>query len=265
MPQPGYMERQPHINSQMRGILVDWLVDVHKKYKLKTETLFLAVNIIDRYLEQRQIARRHLQLIGITAMLVAAKFEEIYPPQIKEFVYITDHAYTYDEMVNMEISILRTLDFNFTNPTAAQFFERYHNVNRCGEAHRYLAQYILELTLGDHGMIRYAPSHLAAAAVLLSNKLQRREPQWSPACQRQTRLTAHMLRACMRDMCGLLEGADRSSLQAVRKKFSQQKYHCVAKLNVHDWAPPASARGATPREPGLAGDASTTQATTPRL
>jgi cyclin B len=226
----------------MRAILVDWLVDVHKKYKLRAETLFLTVAIIDRFLEKYQTARRQLQLVGVASMLIAAKFEEIFPPQVKEFVFITDNAYTHDEVIHMELAIVQALDFNLCSPTAAHFFERYQHVNRCSEAHRYLAQYILELTLVDYKMIRYAPSHLAAAAVLLSNKLQKREPQWSLACQRQTQLTSQMLRDCMTDMCGSLEAADKSSLQAVRKKFSHQKFHRVAESSFREWAPPPSAR-----------------------
>lgn len=237
LPEPDYMERQPHINARMRAILVDWLVDVHKKYKLRTETLFLAVAIIDRFLERRHTARQQLQLVGVTSMLIAAKFEEIYPPEIKDFIYITDRAYTREEVINMEVYMLQMLDFSFCSPTAAHFFERYQRVNQCDEAHRCLAHYILELALVDYKMIRYAPSHVAAAAVLLSNKLLRRSPQWPAACVRQTQLTDQMLRACMKEMCGVLETADGSSLQAVRKKFSQQKFHAVAKINFQDGPP----------------------------
>merc|ERR1719199_2421150 len=73
------MKNQGDINEKMRGILVDWLVEVHLKYKLKPETLYLAVNLIDRFLEKRQVTRKKLQLCGVTRMLIAAKYEEIYP------------------------------------------------------------------------------------------------------------------------------------------------------------------------------------------
>lgn len=78
----------------MRKILVDWLVDVHLKYKMKEETLFLAINFIDRYCSLRQVPRTEYQLVGVSCMLLAAKYEEIYPPFVKDFVYITDNAYT---------------------------------------------------------------------------------------------------------------------------------------------------------------------------
>ena len=91
---PSYMSIQSDINEKMRGILIDWLVEVHLKFKLVPETLFLTVNIIDRYLAKEQVNRQRLQLVGVTAMLVACKYEEIYPPIVKDFVYITDNAYT---------------------------------------------------------------------------------------------------------------------------------------------------------------------------
>lgn len=231
LPVPSYMERQPHINAKMRAILVDWLVDVHKKYKLRPETLFLGIALVDRFLEKRVTQRRHLQLVGVTGLLIAAKFEEVYPPQIHDFVYVTDKAYTREEVVKMEVSMLSVLDFKLCQPTAAQFLERYQIVNGCTEAHGHLAQYLLELTLVDFKMIRFAPSHLAAAAIFLSNKLLRCQPSWTPAAVKHTGMTEQSLRECAKEICAILEYAEQNHLQAVRKKFSQMKYHAVAKLN----------------------------------
>ena len=86
----------------MRGILVDWLSEVHLKFKLVPETLYLSVNLIDRYLEKELVQRSHLQLIGVTAMLIASKYEEIYAPEVKDFVYITDKAYSKDQILQLE-------------------------------------------------------------------------------------------------------------------------------------------------------------------
>ena len=88
------MADQDDINDRMRAILVDWLVEVHLKFKLMPETLYLTVNIIDRFLEVRSVMRSKLQLVGVTAMLLASKYEEIYAPEVRDFVYITDRAYT---------------------------------------------------------------------------------------------------------------------------------------------------------------------------
>lgn len=82
------------------------MVDVHLKFKLLPETLFLTVNIIDRYLSLQQISRQRLQLVGVAAMLISTKYEEIYPPTVKDFVYITDEAYTKQDVLDMESDIL---------------------------------------------------------------------------------------------------------------------------------------------------------------
>ena len=77
-----YMDSQPEINDKMRAILVDWLIDVHRKFELSPETLFLTINIIDRFLAVKTVPRRELQLVGISAMLMASKYEEIWPPEV---------------------------------------------------------------------------------------------------------------------------------------------------------------------------------------
>ena len=89
-----YMSHQPEINDKMRSILIDWLIEVHLKFKLLPETLFITVSIIDRYLEKQKVAKSKLQLVGVTALFIASKYEEIYPPEIKDFVFITDNAYS---------------------------------------------------------------------------------------------------------------------------------------------------------------------------
>jgi hypothetical protein len=95
---PTFMENQPHINERMRSILVDWLVEVHLKFKLVPETLYLTVNLIDRYLERKEVSRPRLQLVGVTSLLIASKYEEIYPPELRDLVYICDRAYTRHEV-----------------------------------------------------------------------------------------------------------------------------------------------------------------------
>ena len=125
LPSPNYMNRQNDVNEKMRGILVDWIIEVHLKFKLLPETLFLTVGLIDRYLEKTQIMRTKLQLVAVSAMLIASKYEEIYAPEVRDFVFITDNAYTREEILTMEMSILTTLQFNITSPSAFRFLERF--------------------------------------------------------------------------------------------------------------------------------------------
>ena len=92
------MRKQRDISYGMRAILVDWLVEVAEEYRLHSQTLYAAVAYIDRFLSEMSVQRGKLQLVGVTCMLLAAKFEEIYPPAIDEFVYITDNTYTRDQV-----------------------------------------------------------------------------------------------------------------------------------------------------------------------
>lgn len=95
---PEYMDNQQFIDERMRSILVDWLVEVHLKFKLVPETLYLVVNLIDRYLAKKEVTRSKLQLVGVTALFIATKYEEIYPPELRDLVYICDRAYSKNEV-----------------------------------------------------------------------------------------------------------------------------------------------------------------------
>lgn len=163
-------------------------------------------------------------------MLIAAKYEEIYPPQTRDFVYITDKAYTRDEILQMEITMLNALEFQITVPSPVTFLDRFAKVNKCDEAHLCLARYVMELTICDVKMLQYCPSHLAAAALFLSNKLVRRHPSWPSQLIKHTRYTESLIKNCAKEMCCLVEGADRSSLAAVRKKYAHQRFHGVSKM-----------------------------------
>ena len=129
------MSKQIDINAKMRAILIDWLVEVHLKFKLMPETLYLTVNLIDRFLEKEQIMRNKLQLVGVTAMFMASKYEEIYAPECRDFVYISDKAYTRDEILRFEGVMLGKLNFQLTAPNAFVFVTRFAKV--AGIATRY--------------------------------------------------------------------------------------------------------------------------------
>lgn len=142
-----YMKKKTDITERMRGILVDWLVQVHLKFKLLQETLYLTVAILDRFLATSDIKRSNLQLVGVTSMLIASKFEEIYAPEVNDFVYITDNAYTYEQILEMEIKILNTLEFNLNHPLPLHFLRRNSKAGSAdGKVHT-LGKYLTELCL----------------------------------------------------------------------------------------------------------------------
>lgn len=119
----GYMKNQKDMNEKMRAMLIDWIIDVHFKFKLKADTLFLTVWLIDKYLSLKKVKRGKLQLIGVTCMLIACKYEEIYSPEVFDFVYITENSYDKKDIIDLELEILTLLDFNVTVPTSNSFYE----------------------------------------------------------------------------------------------------------------------------------------------
>ncbi|XP_048331072.2 cyclin-A1-4 isoform X5 [Ziziphus jujuba] len=128
-PSVNFMGRiQKDINANMRAILVDWLVEVAEEYMLVPDTLFLTINYIDRYLSGNVMNRKHLQLLGVACMMIAAKYEEISPPSVEEFCYVTDNTFSKEEVLKMETSVLNYLKFEMTAPTAIGFSRRFVSV-----------------------------------------------------------------------------------------------------------------------------------------
>lgn len=113
-----YLVQHRDINEDMRDIVIDWLVDVHRKFKMKTETLFHALSLMDRYLERNEIKKEIFQLVATTCLFIASKFEEIYPPVLEDFVYICADTYTKNEIIHMEALILNDVGFRLVTSTS---------------------------------------------------------------------------------------------------------------------------------------------------
>ncbi|XP_021512653.1 G2/mitotic-specific cyclin-B2 isoform X2 [Meriones unguiculatus] len=159
------------INGRMRAILVDWLVQVHSKFRLLQETLYMCIAIMDRFLQAQPVCRKKLQLVGITALLLASKYEEMFSPNIEDFVYITDNAYTSSQIREMETLILKELKFELGRPLPLHFLRRASKAGEVDVEQHTLAKYLMELTLADYDMAHYHPSQVAAAASCLSQKV----------------------------------------------------------------------------------------------
>ena len=162
---------QPAVSARMRAILVSWLVEVHEKWKLHPETLFITVNLIDRYCDLKKVLRSEYQLLGITALLIACKYEEILVPKLEDFGEITDNTYTTAQILAQECNILKVLSFDITFPTTHRLLERYHALAEGTKECFFLACYSSELCLIDVKMNKWAPSRLASACLYLAKKL----------------------------------------------------------------------------------------------
>jgi len=229
-PKPGYMKKQRDINHGMRTILVDWLVEVAEEYKLNSHTLYIAVGYIDRFLSEMSVNRGKLQLVGVTSMLLASKYEEIYPPAVDEFVYITDNTYTRDQILKMENLVLKVLQFDMGAVTAYSFAERFLKAAAADDRTRHLTQYLMELTLQDgERYLKYRPSVVAAASVCVTlDTLQL--PCWSATLQHYTELQPADILGCVRDVFLTFCSADKVQQQAVREKYGEDKFMHVSRL-----------------------------------
>jgi cyclin B len=228
LPVPNYMDTQNDINEKMRGILNDWLIEVHLKYKLVPDTMYLTINLIDRYLSKKKVLRTKLQLVGVTAMFIASKYEEIFPPEAKDFVYITDNACNKKELLNMEIDMLTTLNFDITFPSQYRFLELYKQALNLSDIMFYYSYYLLDLCLINYKMIKYKFSELAATAVLISIKIFKGVlDNFEKTGYKENQLTN-----CCKDMCNILQNSEKNNLPAVRKKFSLGKFMEVAKTKI---------------------------------
>ncbi|XP_056295305.1 cyclin-A2 [Pseudoliparis swirei] len=230
-PKAGYMKKQPDITNSMRAILVDWLVEVGEEYKLQNETLYLAVNYIDRFLSSMSVLRGKLQLVGTAAMLLASKFEEIYPPEVAEFVYITDDTYTKKQVLRMEQLVLKVLSFDLAAPTITQFLTQYflhHSVNKQVES---LSMYLAELSLVESDpFLKYLPSHTAAAAYTLANHTVT-GGSWPKSMTEMTGYSLEELMPCVEDLHQTFLGAPQHAQQSVREKYKGPKYSDVSLID----------------------------------
>ncbi|KAK5915861.1 hypothetical protein CesoFtcFv8_001415 [Champsocephalus esox] len=220
---PDYMQHY-EITERMRALLVDWLVQVHSRFQLLQETLYLTVAVMDRFLQVQPVSRRKLQLVGVTAMLVACKYEEMYAPDVADFAYITDNAFTKAQILVMEQLILRALNFELGRPLPLHFLRRASKVSNSDVERHTLAKYLMELTLLDYNMVHYRPSEIAAAALALSQLLLVALP-WSPQQQHYSTYDAAHLKPIMQHIAKniVMVNEGKTKFQAVKNKYSSSK------------------------------------------
>jgi len=243
MVDPDYMSRQLDINAKMRVILNDWLVEVHLKFKLRQETLYLCFQLIDRFLEITGVQRQKLQLVGVTGLMLASKYEEIYPPEVRDYVYICDNAYTRDEILKMEQTMLATLQYRLSLPTVWCFMKRY--TKAAGrqvakpDSFFHLMSYLIELSMIQIRMLRFKPSTLVAASIYLTNTLRDEAEPWTEQLQHHTKYSIDDLEPCVAEFRSLIADASKEQkYKAVFKKFCHRQFDTVALLPALD--PPAT-------------------------
>merc|ERR550539_361784 len=227
---------------KMRAVLVDWLIQVHQQFNLLQETLYLTVAILDRFLQDHasKIERKQLQLVGVASMFIAAKYEEMYAPEIGDFVYITDRAYTESQIREMEMKILSSLEFELGRPLPLNFLRRNSKAGNVDALVHTLAKYVMELTLVNYEFAHWEPSKLSAAALALSLKVLDRDEKsiqelWTPTLVHYTAYPFEKLRKMITELASWVwdttkQPAD-AKLMAVRKKYEDKKLSKIAGLS----------------------------------
>lgn len=187
LPNAHYMDNQHEIQWSMRSVLMDWLVQVHLRFSLLPETLFLTVNYIDRFLSCKVVSLGKLQLVGATAIFIAAKYEEINCPSVQEIVYMVDGGYSMDEILKAERFMLTMLQFELGWPGPMSFLRRISKADDYDLETRTLAKYFLEVTLMDERFIGSPPSFTAAASHCLARVMLRKGTWVGSSCQLKSR------------------------------------------------------------------------------
>ncbi|KAF6722325.1 G2/mitotic-specific cyclin-B1 [Oryzias melastigma] len=227
---PNYLQGQ-EVSGNMRAILIDWLVQVNLKFRLLQETMYMTVGIIDRFLQDHPVPKKQLQLVGVTAMFLASKYEEMYPPEISDFAYVTDRAYTTAQIRDMEMTILRVLKFQLGRPLPLQFLRRASKIYEVTAEQHTLAKYLLELSMVDYDMAHFPPSMVASAALALALKVLD-AGEWDVTLQHYMEYTAETLTPVMahiaKNVVKVNDGLTKH--MAIKGKYSTSKQMRIATI-----------------------------------
>ncbi|XP_032395700.1 G2/mitotic-specific cyclin-B1 isoform X2 [Etheostoma spectabile] len=228
---PTYLQGQ-EVTGNMRAILIDWLVQVSLKFRLLQETMYMTVGIIDRFLQDHPVPKKQLQLVGVTAMFLASKYEEMYPPEISDFAYVTDKAYTTAQIRDMEMTILRTLKFQLGRPLPLQFLRRASKIYEVTAEQHTLAKYLLELTMIDYDMVHFPPSMVASAALALTLKILD-AGEWDVTLQHYMDYTAESLFPVMAHIAKNVVKVNDGQTKhlAIKGKYSTSKQMRIATIS----------------------------------
>ncbi|KAL1943824.1 hypothetical protein VTO73DRAFT_3642 [Trametes versicolor] len=232
MPNPNYMANQKDLAWKMRGILTDWLIQVHSRFRLLPETLFLCVNIIDRFLSARVVSLAKLQLVGITCMFIAAKVEEIVAPSASNFLYCADSSYTETEILQAERYVLKTIEWNLSYPNPIHFLRRISKADDYNVQVRTIGKYLLEIQCLEWRLIAAPPSLLAAASVWLA-RLILGYSDWTPNLAHYSSYRERDIIPTANLMLNYILKPARH--QSFFKKYASKKF-LKASIFVRDWA-----------------------------
>lgn len=225
----GYMEKQPEINEQMRTILIDWLIELHYKFKLKTASLFLTVYIIDKFLSMKLVSRNKLQLLGIAALFIACKQEESKFPTVNDLIYVTDNAYQREELIMMEKIILVKLGYNLVVPSAIHFYEILAKAFGFNRKQFYFGNFFMESFLLSYNSTKYSPSIIACSCAYIVMKFFRMKNYQLCYDKRfnSEEASQSVIKSTSREICNFIEKLINSEWLSTKNKFASDEYEKV--------------------------------------
>ena len=230
---------QKEINIQMRSILIDWLIDVHYKFCLTDETLFMTILIIDRYISHKQVSKLQFQLLGITALLLSCKHEEIILPKIEDFIYITDNAYSKEDVINMENDILDLLNFDLIYPSSIKFYE-YLAINFNFDKRQFLmGKYLMESFMVDINWVKYRASVIACSSIYIVMKYYKKENYKEAYNKKYYNLNENDMnnpryknefdiKECAKDICVFVDNVNKTNYLSCKNKYANDNFENVS-------------------------------------
>lgn len=168
MPNARYMDSHKDLTWNMRGLLGDWLMHTHARFGMMPETLFLCINLVDRFLSARVVSLAKLQLVGVTCLFIAAKVEETISPAVDAYLYSADQSYTVAEILQAESYVLKTLDWNLSYPSPMNYLRRVSKADDYEVRTRTVAKYLIEIGCVEWRLLGAPPSLLSAAGYWLA-------------------------------------------------------------------------------------------------
>lgn len=226
-----FLSVQREINSKMRAILIDWIIDITVKFKTQQKTLYLTIDIIDRYLSLKSVKKSEFQLLGIASLMVACKIEEIYPPLLKDYVYICDYAFSKEQILEMEGEILYEIGFDFAQSCYYDFLEFFQEKLRMDKKVYFFIQYILEMSLLDVKCAKYKGIEMVVGAIFLVRKIFK-TGDWDEELKEMCDLNDKVVKLCARDLFLSLQKVDSSDFTSVKRKYAEEEFCEVSKFKI---------------------------------
>ncbi|XP_019449288.1 PREDICTED: putative cyclin-B3-1 isoform X1 [Lupinus angustifolius] len=225
---------QTDITPHMRAILINWLIEVHFKFDLMPETLYLTVTLVDQYLSQVTINKSDMQLVGLTALLLASKYEDFWHPRVKDLISISAQSYTRDQMLGMEKLILRKLKFRLNTPTPYVFMVRFLKAAQSDKKLEHMAFFLIDLCLVEYEALAFKPSLLCASALYVARCTLQITPPWTPLLHKHARYGVSQIRDCAEMILKFHKAAGLGKLTVTHEKYSRPELSRVAAVKPLD-------------------------------